>query len=335
MSSMSFNLFSDSPTMVLSPQEPPHTFVDPSSFQQSDSRLLTPNNFSQWTPSSSRTPVYTAPSRKRSRDESTLADHDYFQDGSYFPRAPAPPPSMPKYEPMYGEGMTLLNPVTGISISAESQTGTWFEEAAAAKVARIPQPPSSSTSTSTGKPIWPIKPALPSRKSQRLDTSAPGLDDIAFSTLSSDTTGIHSCIPSKSTPLEPAVDDSTHLLGIGWTRLPSDDDAVAAARGWAKYINNHYPGVRDAQILLQSNGLSAYLVAAADGFYLFKEDLSEGRLVGRSWKACLANLRAVPMGFEGGQVLRAAGTPEAHRGAGGGGEMDDGCGALGGGMDLD
>lgn len=95
--------------------------------------------------------------------------------------------------------------------------------------------------------------------------------------------------------------------------------------------------MQDAQILLQSKGLNAYLVAASDGFYLFEDDLSEGRLVGRSWERCLANLKAVPLGFEGGEVLRATRMPEGHRvGVGGVGvDMDDGYGALGGGMDLD
>jgi len=245
---------------------------------------------------------------------------------------------MPRHEPIYGEGMTLLNPTTGIAISAASQTGTWFEEAAAAKLAQVPHPPPSAMSTSTANPSRPIKPTLSSRKSQRLDTSAPGLDDITLLTLSSQAAGIHGCLPSKATPLDPTVDDSTHLLGIGWMCLSSEDDAVAAARGWAKYINNHYPGVQDARILLQSKGLNAYLVAASDGFYLFKEDLSEGRFVGRTWETCLTNLRAVPIGFEGGEVLRATRMPEGYRVGGGGGggvEMDDGYGPLGGGMDLD
>lgn len=330
MGSTSFNFFSDSPTMILSSQEPPRPFVDPSPFHQPDPHSHTPNNFSQWTPSSSRTPVCTAPSRKRPRDESTLAEHDSFHDGSYFPATHTPPPTIPKHEPIYGEGMTLLNPTTGLAVSAESQTGTWFEEATAAtNLAHTlhPPPPSSSTSTTATEPeprTRPIlKPALSSRKSQRLDTTAPGPDDITLATLASHHSTGRS--PPKTTRLDPAVDDSTHLLGIGWTRLRADDpaadaDVQAAARGWAKYINNHYPGVADAQILLQSKGLSAYLVAASGGFWLFREDLSEGRLVGGCWETCLASLRGGMAGLEGGEVVRAVRTPGEHHGGGGGGD---------------
>ena len=84
----------------------------------------------------------------------------------------------------------------------------------------------------------------------------------------------------------------------------------AAARGWARYLDNHYSAhVQGAQILLQSKGLNAYLVGSQLGFYLFSEDLSEGRLVGRSWDTCLNNLRVHPIAFEGENVLRAAKTP--------------------------
>ncbi|MCJ1364325.1 hypothetical protein MMC16_003435 [Acarospora aff. strigata] len=284
--------------MVLSPQEPPRSFIDSAPFNQPNTQLLTPNNFSQWTPSSSRTPVSTAPSHKRSRDEESAAYFDHFPDDSYFPSTGAAPSTMPKHKPIYGEGMTLLNPIHGIAISAESQTGTWFEEQAAAKLAQKSTPSSSISTASRRKPI------LPTRKSQRLDTTAPGLDDTALSNISQATSS-----PPKARPSDPTIDDSTYLLGVGWTRLRDDDaDIQAAARGWAKYINNHYP-VQEAHILLQSAGLNAYLVAMSDGFYLFKEDLSEGRLVGRTWETCLANLQAVPMSFEGMQMLRAARTP--------------------------
>ncbi|KAI9870042.1 MAG: hypothetical protein M1830_004755, partial [Pleopsidium flavum] len=251
----------DSPIMILSPQEPPQSFANSTSYDKSTTPLLAPNNFSQWTPSSSRTPISTTPSRKRSRDESAATDYDSLQDGSYFSQTLVPPPTIPEHQPIYGEGMTLLNPTNGIAISAESQTGTWYEEQAAAKVAT---PPSILNCNRR-------KPPLPSRKSQRLDTTAPGLDDISLSNISQ----VNS--PPKFSPADPTVDDSTHVLGVGWTRLGEDPGIQAAARGWAKYINNHFL-VQDVQILLQSAALNAYLVGASDGFYLFKEDLSEGRL---------------------------------------------------------
>lgn len=64
-----------------------------------------------------------------------------------------------------------------------------------------------------------------------------------------------------------------------------------------------------AEILLKSKGLNAYLVGSEQGFYLFGEDLLEGRLVGRNWESCLDNLRTHPIAFEGTEVLRAEQTP--------------------------
>ncbi|KAI9872044.1 MAG: hypothetical protein M1830_002123, partial [Pleopsidium flavum] len=61
-----------------------------------------------------------------------------------------------------------------------------------------------------------------------------------------------------------------------------------------------------------SAALNAYLVGASDGFYLFKEDLSEGRLVGSNWEKCLANLQAVPMAFEVVETFKTARTPESE-----------------------
>lgn len=60
---------------------------------------------------------------------------------------------------------------------------------------------------------------------------------------------------------------------------------------------------------MKSKGLNAYLVSSLEGFYLFGEDLLEGRLVGRNWNTCLSNLRSHPVAFEGDEVLRAERTP--------------------------
>jgi hypothetical protein len=248
------------------------------------------NNSTSWTPVDSMTPISTNPSRKRSRDETAFESND---DGSYFPsqhvKTPAPIPE----EPIYGEGMVLLNPSTGISISAESQTGTWFEE----KVETESKP----SSPSENRPKMPS-----SRKSVRLDpTAAPPVpvDDIAAA--------VAPASPPKSSTSHPTIDDFTYALGIGWTRLSSEDpDIQAAARGWARYLENHYPRhMHGAEILLQSKGLNAHLVGSQEGFYLFSDDLVEGRLVGRNWEACLNNLRSQPIAFEGEEVLRAERTP--------------------------
>jgi hypothetical protein len=291
--------FADAPTMIMPPmndtQLPPNG-LQPLSFSGSADTKESPvsesyyNNSTSWTPADSMTPISTNPSRKRSRDETDFtANHD----GSYFPSQQVNTPAPIPEEPIYGEGMVLLNPSTGISISAESQTGTWYEE----KVETESKPPSSLEN----------RPPMPSsRKSVRLDLAAPApprLDDIAAAVAPES--------PPKSSTSHPTIDDFTYALGIGWTRITSEDpDIQAAARGWARYLDNHYSRhIHGAEILLKSKGLNAYLVGCRQGFYLFSEDLLEGRLVGSSWEACLNNLRSHPISFEGEGVLRVERTP--------------------------
>lgn len=119
----------------------------------------------------------------------------------------------------------------------------------------------------------------------------------------------------------PAIDQFTHLLGVGWTRISSnpDPDYQKAVRGWEKYVENHY-ALTDVAVLATSKALDgAFLTLARDHenkalrrFLLFKEDLSEARLIASDWGTCLMRLQSGPMSFEGddGEVLRAAPTPD-------------------------
>jgi hypothetical protein len=102
----------------------------------------------------------------------------------------------------------------------------------------------------------------------------------------------------SSDPATPVVDDYTLALGIGWTKIASEDpDTQAAARGWVKYIENHYPRyVYGAEIPSKSKGLNAYLVGCHEGFFLFSDDLLDGRMVARNWQDCIQNLRVHPRG---------------------------------------
>src|SRR6202044_2250214 len=114
--------------------------------------------------------------------------------------------------------------------------------------------------------------ATPGRKSQRLDNSAPGLDDIALASIherlqrsDSDVDHSRSLDNDKTSviPDEPRVDDVTCLLGISWQRVSHDDDLAPAVCGWEKYIDNHYyRHLQGARILLKNRSLNAYLVAA-------------------------------------------------------------------------
>lgn len=321
---MIFNQFADGPTMVLSPPQEhafaqfpsPQVFGSPSGSLQSydpnpasftnglnPNSSVNPNNPS-WTQDSSSFPK---PSRKRSRDES----FDESTDASSV--SAMPPPAPPQEEPVYGEGMVLLNPNTGMALSAESQTGTWYEETS--ETANATAPPVSSRS----KALSANQADVPGRKSQRLDNSAPGLDDIALSSIqqrlqhtSDDNHRTLNPNGSSLSPGEPLVDDATRLLGISWQRIGTDDDMGPAVRGWKKFIDNQFSTyLQDSYILMKNRALNAFLVSAhpigsiSPAFYLFTEDLTQAQLVGSSWEIAVQNLRTVPVTFEGTEVLQA------------------------------
>lgn len=243
-----------------------------------------------------------AAGRKRSRDEagSNLED-------DYFPVQPpvVQPETENEEEWEYGEGMVLIKPNRkGGIIEAGSQTGTWAEEqaeqerlkaAAAALVAATPE-----------------RPILRAAKSQRLHlSSSPCISEEVMS----NGTLVSPGSPERTNGhAEPTVDDFTRHLGIGWSSVNTTDaDIGAAARGWTKFIENHFP-ITDAKIRLQSKGLASYLVEANEGYFLFGEDLKQGRLVSTSLENTWVNLRAPVPVFEGDVIMEASSTPKIDAG---------------------
>ncbi|EED19865.1 conserved hypothetical protein [Talaromyces stipitatus ATCC 10500] len=315
-----YNRFSDGPTMILPSSQNHPSFQFPSQsvqgFQAYDSGswsmdAVYANQFkgptrhsSSWTPSSSSKTIFTNPSRKRSRNDSE--DDDISSSKLSFA------PSIPAVEaPIYGEGMVLLNPRTGMAVSAESQTGTWYEEEAVKKTisSRMQQ-----FNNGDG----------PSRKSQRLDTSASHADDVELAwiqqQMQATTNDDNRRSFGKNSPLdmadEPRVDDVTLLLGISWQRVIHDGDMGPAVSGWEKYINNHfYKYMRNARIILKNRSLNAYLVAALPAQDVPLQDtpmhsnyaaMSKAQLVASTLDNCLRNIRSTPIQFEGFEVLRAS-----------------------------
>ncbi|KAK2747630.1 hypothetical protein FQN55_004799 [Onygenales sp. PD_40] len=338
-----FDNLSDGPAIVLSPQQV-HSFPhfsqhDPSSFPMNRFRSESPkfsiSRSGSCRPPSASTPLAMNPSRKRSREDYSL-DESTLEHISATATPPVPAPA-PEEQPIYGEGMVLLNPRSGMVISAESQTGTWYEEKAESTAAAAPP-----IAVPTGSSA---QPDLPSRKSQRLDATASGWDDITFAAIQSklqssaqeDSYRPHkqgsSSVASSSsfTPQEPHVDDLTHLLGISWQRISrNDEDMAGAIRGWERYIENHFSRyIQEAEILVKHRGLNAYLVVgrpptsstppssnfqvngnhnatidSSPAFYLFSEDLAEARLVGHDWETTIRSLQSSPISYS--EVLRAA-----------------------------
>ncbi|EFQ98589.1 hypothetical protein MGYG_01615 [Nannizzia gypsea CBS 118893] len=274
-----------------------------------------PKSFTGRQVSFNTAPYTAAPSRKRSRDEFDLGNNDNHTGFSVIQKVPTPP-TVPEEEPIYGEGMVLINPKNGLAVSASSQTGTWYEEKAEEKAvsSRISAPVTTKVNHDHTN-------SLPSRKTQRLDATASAYDDITALSISnklqSNTNDVCGSGSSLKGPEMPHVDDATRLLGISWQRMANDDkDMVAAIRGWEKYINNHFSThLHDAQIMLKHRGLNVYLVSALPKdqqqndnasqrhFYLFDDNLTEGQLVGRDWQSSIRNLQSSPIAFEAGSVV--------------------------------
>ena len=287
-----------SPVLTLTPQHPPQpAFNMAASRPTFSSPFLQGINQSSTSSWSNLTPTSATPSsaagRKRSRDEAAPnLEDDYFL---------AQPTSIPEPENEddweYGEGMTLIKPKgSGYIISAGSQTGTWAEEKADEKT------------QAAAVPIL-ERPMIRAAKSQRLNLAST--PTVMEEELMSNGTLITPTTASPTNGIaEPIVDEFTRHLGIGWSLLSQDSDIQAAARGWTKFINNHYP-VTDARIRLQSRGLASYLVETNEGYFLFGEDLKQGRLVSTTLDRTWINLRgAVPI-FDGDTVLEASQTPKA------------------------
>ena len=252
------------------------------------------SSYTALTPTASAPP--SAAGRKRSRDEAAPnLEDDYFPVQAP-PSVPAPPENEDEWE--YGEGMFLKKPSgSGYIIDAGSQTGTWAEEKAENNTRAITPAPS------------PERPIIRSAKSQRLDLTATPM--IAEEVLRNGTM----ITPLSASPTngfaEPTVDDFTRHLGIGWSSISADEHIQAAARGWTKFINNHFP-VTDAKICLRSRGLASYLVEAKEGFFLFGDDLKQGRLVSTSLEKTWINLRGpVPL-FDGEGIMEAGETPKTN-----------------------
>ncbi|EAW09840.1 uncharacterized protein ACLA_040560 [Aspergillus clavatus NRRL 1] len=291
----------DGPAMVLSPRQE-HTFVQfPRQSQFDSPSAASRNSFfmngmhshaSSFASNAftgrlaNSAPSSGKPSRKRSREE---PEFEEVRNSFSSPVVPAAAPA-PKKAPVYAEGMTTLNSCTGIPLSVENQTG------------------------------------FQSRKAQRLTPSTSRVEDTTLQRLN-ETNDDNSRLLSNGTRTSPftpndvLVDDATHLLGVSWQRISTNDvDIAAAVRGWKRYIDKQFAAyLFDSQILMKNRALNAYLVTArpltpagpsnAPAFYLFSEDLTQGQLVASSWEQCVHNLRSTPVVFEQNQVLNAADRP--------------------------
>jgi hypothetical protein len=217
--------------------------------------------------------------RKRSRDEAAVN------------LEPEAPPLEDGWT--YGPGMVLIKTGSSYTLDASSQSGTWVDQ----KLDDTLNPQSEVANPR-------------SHKSQRLvrDSSvSPHSTPVLESTFDLSTTAANA---SQSSDDGPIVDDITLQLGIGWRKISSDEHIQAAARGWARYIENHYP-VTNARIGAESSGLQSYLVEANEGIFLFDENLRQGRLVSQDAQRALQHLQCRPPTFDGEVTLCANESPRS------------------------
>lgn len=213
--------------------------------------FISPNNGSALQPS----PSCTA-GRKRSRDESVATEDE---TGTLF--VPRQTLRSNKHTTLPGPG-----PVTMGAGSSKGPVNIPLEG--------LPVPhPTQAIADQRLKPV--------SRKSQRLCRGENFTDqDTRYS--SSGTTADTDEPMLTSRVQEAVIDEASRILGIGWTQVKGEQAREAAARGWARYITNHF-GLAEVEILLQNKGNGSYLVKASiDGterYCRFSEDLNAYQLV--------------------------------------------------------
>ncbi|KAL7892612.1 hypothetical protein HDV63DRAFT_398457 [Trichoderma sp. SZMC 28014] len=144
-------------------------------------------------------------------------------------------------------------------------------------------------------------PPLRSHKSQRL---LAGSDHASSSKPTSATSLPNADGSETSISDEIVIDHFTLHLGIGWKRIKDSDHVQAAARGWARFIENNYP-LTNVNVLLESKGLQSYLVESTEGFYLFTEDLRQAQLVSQNATKAIQNLQQNPPIFDSVNILAA------------------------------
>lgn len=256
-----------------------------SNIHLSDSTHLGQTPASTWSQSQAQTQLRLEATcalagRKRSRDEAAFNEDD---DANLLVQSTLSRQTQHEYDSIYGESKTSIQS-RGFIKDEGSQTDTGMEE--------------TMSNPNLEAPATQERPAIRIYKSQRLDMSTSNrfVDTARFdnSTLGSSS--------SKSAAMEPTIDNFTIHLGIGWSCINNDEHIQAAARGWAKYIENHYP-LDGAKIQLQSKGLASYLVETSTGWYLFSDDLKQGRLVSKSLEKAFENLRTTPPIFESPETL--------------------------------
>jgi hypothetical protein len=244
--------------------------------------LLATNPFAPTPNASIPTTPGSVAGRKRSR-----GDEDEIELDGSLPTPASESGNILRSEPVMGPGMALVYPGDpSYPMAAETQSGTWVDEKMARPFA-----------------VQELRrPSMTSRKSQRMDASGAGSDNLAQLVLPPD---------MRSATTEPLIDEVTRKLGISWARMDSSEARQINQAAYAKFIANHYSSLKNVKVWFENAALPGYLVQAANvysgvtEFYLFSNDLTEARLVTRDADQLIPRLQMLPalhLAAPGGQI---------------------------------
>jgi len=274
------NVFASSPVLAL-PLSHPDSYFNSAHYAGINgvNQTRNPINSVPVTPNGSAIPTPGAlAGRKRSRGDIHAPEDDHEQHEGGSVTSPIEHASVnPRGKPLYGEGVTATYPEPpSYAAAAEPQSGTWTEENVERKPFHL----------SHAK-----RPSVNSRKSQRKDTTVTSQDDLAQLVLPPLT---------REATREPLIDEATRLLGISWTRMDASEATRINQAAYSKFIQNHYPGLKDVAVWFENSALPGYLVEAWNGYngrkeyYIFSQDLTEGKLVTTEPSQLVPRLQMLP-----------------------------------------
>lgn len=94
------------------------------------------------------------------------------------------------------------------------------------------------------------------------------------------------------------IDEYKLKLGVGWEAPDTTQDHVAAAlRGHQNFLQKSYL-LSQVQIVAQCKPHHCCLVQSEQGWYLFDDDLSTGRMLAKDKRTALVNLATIPTVFK-------------------------------------
>lgn len=265
--------FASSPSVVIPPTQLEYFTNDHNNAPATSNPLL--NGFNDSLTPSGSLPVTpgSMAGRKRSRGDMHEPDEEEYveDDGSHVTPA-TEYPVLQRSEPILGPGMTLIHPDDpGYPARPESQSGTWVDERSQATEQQ--------------------RPAMSTRKSQRMGSRTVAADDLAQLLLPHE---------MRDVTAEPLIDEATRTLGISWTRMDASEALLISQAAYSKWIQNHYPALQDVAVWFENSAIPGYLVAARNAYnsrveyYIFSHDLMEARLVTSDAAQLIPRLQMLP-----------------------------------------